>query len=131
MGRAKAVVLAHYNLMACNATWAPAAGETLILAMPLLHVYGFTFCLRAALAMHTLVLHTARRRFDIAAVLDAVGRFGVTCLALAPPALLAIVRTTEEDATTACMATLKAVSYGGAPIAATSLFRVSEIIVTG
>jgi 4-coumarate--CoA ligase len=127
-GRAKAVVLTHGNLMASNATRAPAAGETLMLAVPLFHVYGFTFCLRAASAAHTLVLPAARRRFDAAAVLGAVGRFEVTRLALAPPALLAIVRAAEEDAAApARAASLQAVRCGGAPVAADLIARFSRV----
>jgi 4-coumarate--CoA ligase len=114
-GRAKAVVLTHGNLMASNATRAPAAGETLMLAVPLFHVYGFTFCLRAASAAHTLVLPAARR-------------FEVTRLALAPPALLAIVRAAEEDAAApARAASLQAVRCGGAPVAADLIARFSRV----
>ncbi|XP_066393047.1 4-coumarate--CoA ligase-like 7 [Miscanthus floridulus] len=127
-GRAKAVVLTHRNLIASNVTRAPAAGDTLMLTVPLFHIYGFTFCLRAASPAHTLVLHTARGRFDAAAVLAAMGRFGVTRLALAPPALLAIVRAAEEEATAAArVATLKTVSCGGAPVAADLIARFSRM----
>ncbi|PUZ44706.1 hypothetical protein GQ55_8G131800 [Panicum hallii var. hallii] len=121
-GRAKAVVLTHRNLMASNATRAAATVDVLMLAVPLFHVYGFTFCLRVAPSANTLVLHTARR-FDGREVLAAVGRFGATRLALAPPALLAIVRAAEEEETLiARVATLQAVNCGGAPLA-TELFR--------
>ena len=130
-GRAKAVVLTHRNLIASNATRAPVAGGTLMLAVPLFHIYGFAFCLRAASAAHTLLLHTARGRFDAAAVLAAMGRFGVTRLALAPPALLAIVRAAEEEAdagaAAARVATLKAVNCGGAPVSADLIARFSRM----
>ena len=73
------------------------------------------------------MLHTTRGRFDTAAVLSAMGRFGVTRLALAPPALLAIVRAAEEDAAaTARVSTLKAVTCGGAPVAADLIARFSR-----
>ncbi|KAJ1287396.1 hypothetical protein BS78_02G007000 [Paspalum vaginatum] len=125
-GRAKAVVLTHRNLMACNAARGPASGDVLMLAVPLFHVYGFTFCLRVATSAHTVVLHTARG-FDARAVLAAVAGFGVTRLALAPPALRAIVRVAEEDeAVVAGVATLRAVNCGGAPIAAELLGRFSR-----
>ncbi|PAN42237.1 hypothetical protein PAHAL_8G134700 [Panicum hallii] len=121
-GRAKAVVLTHRNLMASNATRAAATVDVLMLAVPLFHVYGFTFCLRVAPSANTLVLHTAKR-FDGREVLAAVGRYGATRLALAPPALLAIVRAAEEEETLiARVATLQAVNCGGAPLA-TELFR--------
>ncbi|KAF8665195.1 hypothetical protein HU200_054148 [Digitaria exilis] len=121
-GRAKAVVLTHRNLMASNATRGAAAGDVLMLAVPIFHIYGFTFCLRVAPSANTVVLHTARR-FDARAVLTAVGRFGATRLALAPPALLAIVQSAEEDETLiSCAAKLQVVNSGGAPLS-TELFR--------
>ncbi|KAL6616350.1 hypothetical protein ACP70R_038620 [Stipagrostis hirtigluma subsp. patula] len=116
-GRAKAVVLTHRNLPISTGTPGAAAAEVLMLTVPIFHAYGFGFCLRAPLLAQTLVLYTARR-FDASAVLAAVGRFGVSRLALAPSALLAIVRATEEDgAMIARAATLRAVSCGGATIA--------------
>jgi acyl-CoA synthetase (AMP-forming)/AMP-acid ligase II len=127
-GRAKAVVITHRNLMPCTATQAPAPGpEVFMVAVPLFHIYGFILCLKGVSAAHTLVLHTARRRFDATAVLADIPRFGVTRLALAPPALLAIVRAAEEDAAaTAHVATLKAVTCGGAPVAADLIARFSR-----
>ncbi|KAL6854280.1 hypothetical protein ACP4OV_019183 [Aristida adscensionis] len=117
-GRAKAVVLTHRNLIAASGTPGAATADVLMLAVPLFHIYGFAFSLRAPLLAQTLVLHTARR-FDAGAALAAVGRFGVTRLAVAPPALLAIVRAAEEDgAVVARAATLQAVNCGGASIAA-------------
>ncbi|KAL6878414.1 hypothetical protein ACP4OV_012584 [Aristida adscensionis] len=96
---------------------AAAAAEVLMLAVPMFHVYGFVYCLRAVLAAQTLVLSTARR-LDATALLTAVGRFQVARLALALPALLAIVRAVEEDeAMVAHAATLQAVNCGGAPVA--------------
>jgi acyl-CoA synthetase (AMP-forming)/AMP-acid ligase II len=121
-GRAKAVVLTHRNLMASNATRGPATAEVLMLAVPIFHIYGFTFCFRVAPSANTIVLHTTRK-FDAREVLAVVGRFGVTQLALAPPTLLGIVRAAEEDETLiAHGATLQAVNCGGAPIS-TELLR--------
>ncbi|XP_066396658.1 4-coumarate--CoA ligase-like 7 [Miscanthus floridulus] len=127
-GRGKAVVITHRNLMPSIATQAPAPGpEVFMVAVPLFHIYGFILCLRVPSAAHTLVLHTARRRFDATAVLADIPRFGVTRLALAPPALLAIVRAAEEDAAaTARVSTLKAVTCGGAPVAADLIARFSR-----
>lgn len=126
-GRAKAVVLTHRNLM--TSLVAPAAAATadvLMLTVPIFHVYGFVFCLRPVMAAHTLVLHTARR-FDARVVLGAVGKFGVTRLAVAPPALLAIVRAAEKDeSVVAGAATLQAVLCGGASLSTELLRRFSQ-----
>jgi acyl-CoA synthetase (AMP-forming)/AMP-acid ligase II len=117
-GRAKAVVLTHRNLMTSRvmAASAPAAPEVLLLTVPVFHVYGFVLCFRPVMAANTLVLHTARR-FDPRAVLEAIGRFRVTRLALAPPALLAIAKTAEGDESVAASAaTLQSVLCGGASV---------------
>uniref|UniRef100_A0A0A9BAY2 4-coumarate--CoA ligase n=1 Tax=Arundo donax TaxID=35708 RepID=A0A0A9BAY2_ARUDO len=125
-GRAKAVVLTHRNLIASAAAPGVAAAEVVLLAVPIFHVYGFVFCLRAVLAAQTLVLYTARR-FNAGEVLSAVGRFQVTRLALAPPALRAIVRAAEEDnSVTARTATLQAVTCGGASTAPELIRRFSH-----
>ncbi|CAL4987921.1 unnamed protein product [Urochloa decumbens] len=119
-GRAKAVVMTHRNLIAMASTPGVArAAEAALLTVPMFHVFGFVFCLRAVLVAQTLVLYTARRfKFNAGDVLNAVGRFQVTTLALAPPALLAIVRAAEDDSSVvARTATLHAVICGGAAIA--------------
>ncbi|KAL6854281.1 hypothetical protein ACP4OV_019184 [Aristida adscensionis] len=118
-GRAKAAVLTHRNLVAVSgAPGAAATAEVQMLAVPIFHIFGFGICLRAPLMAQTLVLHTARR-FDAGAALAAVGRFGVTRLAVAPPALLAIVKVAEEDEAVIARAaaTLQAVTCGGASVA--------------
>lgn len=122
-GRAKAAVLTHRNLMTSGAMPAVATAAVLMLTVPIFHVYGFVFCLRAAMAAQTLVLYTARK-FDARVVLGAVGRFRVTRLVLAPPALLAIVRAAEEDESViAGAATLQVVNCGGASVAAELIRR--------
>ncbi|KAL6643684.1 hypothetical protein ACP70R_018450 [Stipagrostis hirtigluma subsp. patula] len=125
-GRAKAVVLTHRNLITAAAAPGLVAGAVPMLTVPMFHVYGFAVCLCAVLAAQTLVLHTARR-LDATTLLAAAGRFGVTLLAVAPPALLAIVQAAEEDeAMAAHAATLKAVTCGGAPISAELIRRFSR-----
>ncbi|XP_062182478.1 4-coumarate--CoA ligase-like 7 [Phragmites australis] len=125
-GRAKAVVLTHRNLIASAAPLGFVAAEVVMLTVPIFHVYGFVFCLRAVLAAQTLVLHTARK-FNARAVVAAVGRFRVTRLALAPPSLLAIVQAAEEDnSVIAQTATLQAVNCGGSSIAPEFIRRFSH-----
>ncbi|KAM0824325.1 hypothetical protein ACQ4PT_070269 [Festuca glaucescens] len=127
-GRAKAVLLTHRNLMTSRvmAASAPAAPEVLLLTVPVFHVYGFVLCFRPVMAANTLVLHTARR-FDPRAVLEAIGRFSVTRLALAPPALLAIAKTAEGDeSVTASAATLQSVLCGGASVSPELIRRFSQ-----
>lgn len=127
-GRAKAVVLTHRNLMASRimAAAAPPATEALLLTVPVFHVYGFVFCLRLVMSSYTLVLHTARR-FDARRVLEAVGRFRVTRLALAPPAVLAIARAAEDDeSVTSNAAMLQTVLCGGASLSPELVRRFSQ-----
>jgi acyl-CoA synthetase (AMP-forming)/AMP-acid ligase II len=105
---------------------APAAPEVLLLTVPVFHVYGFVLCFRPVIAANTLVLHTARR-FDPRAVLEAIGRFNVTRLALAPPALLAIAKSAEGDESVAgSAATLQSVLCGGASVSPELIRRFSQ-----
>uniref|UniRef100_A0A0D9XR83 4-coumarate--CoA ligase n=1 Tax=Leersia perrieri TaxID=77586 RepID=A0A0D9XR83_9ORYZ len=141
-GRAKAVLLTHRNLIASAAmpvtasasaaAAAAAANVVILLAVPMFHIYGFMFCLRAAMAGQTLVVYTGtaargRGRFDARAVLAAVARFRVTRVAMAPPSVLAIVRAAEEDGSvTAGTASLQAVNCGGASISPDLIRRFSR-----
>jgi acyl-CoA synthetase (AMP-forming)/AMP-acid ligase II len=60
-------------------------------------------------------------------VLEAVGRFRVTRLALAPPALLAIVRTAEgNESVASSTATLQSVLCGGASLSPELVRRFSQ-----
>ncbi|CAN6371752.1 unnamed protein product [Urochloa humidicola] len=125
-GRAKAVLMTHRNLIAMASTPGVATAEAAFLAVPMFHVFGFIFCLRAVLAAQTLVLHTARR-FNAGDVFGAIGRFRVTRLVLAPPALLALVRVAEDDiSVVGCAATMQAVICGGAAIAPELVRRFSR-----
>ncbi|KQK08968.1 4-coumarate--CoA ligase-like 7 [Brachypodium distachyon] len=125
-GRAKAVVLTHRNLMLARTVPAPPPDDVPMLAVPMFHIYGFVFCLIAAMSAQTLVLHTARR-FNARDVLAAVGRFRVTRLALAPAALMAVVRTAEEDrSVVAAASTLQTVLCGGAAVPAELIRRFPE-----
>ncbi|TVU25687.1 hypothetical protein EJB05_28192, partial [Eragrostis curvula] len=115
-GRAKAVELTHRNLISSTATLGIVADEVVLLPVPIFHVYGFVFCLRAVLAAQTLVLYTAKR-FSAREVLATVERLRVARLALAPPTLLAIVQAAEEDnSVIAHTTTLQVATCGGASV---------------
>lgn len=115
--RAKAVELTHCNLISSAAVLGVGgAAEVLLLAVPIFHIYGFMFCLRAVLAAQKLVLYTARR-FNAKELVTLVGRYRVTRIALAAPTLLAMVQATEEDdSLIPHTTTLQAVNCGGSAI---------------
>lgn len=75
-GKSKGAVLTHDNLLATVtgllAAWAWQPDDVLLLALPLFHVHGLVVGLHTALAAGaSVVLH---RRFEAAAVVDALGR---------------------------------------------------------
>ncbi|WOL11289.1 4-coumarate--CoA ligase-like 5 isoform X1 [Canna indica] len=88
--------------------------------VPLFHAYGFLICAKAVAVRDTVVIQT--KRFDAKRTLAAVERFRVTNLALAPPAVLAIVRVIENDEEMGGggsydLSSLRIVHCGGAPLA--------------
>nr|XP_010912839.1 4-coumarate--CoA ligase-like 5 isoform X1 [Elaeis guineensis] len=117
-GRVKGVELTHRNVIAELASLFTAQGRRLspvvqMVTVPLFHVFGFMFCLKAVAVGETAVIQTAR--FDVKKTLRAVDRFGVTNLTMAPPALLAMVRVCE-DGGPFDLSSLEAISCGGAPV---------------
>ncbi|XP_072957711.1 4-coumarate--CoA ligase-like 7 isoform X2 [Typha angustifolia] len=127
-GLVKGVALSHRNLIA---QVAPLASEpatrpapVLMITVPLFHVYGFVFCLKTVAAGETAVISSAR--FDAWRTLEAISRFRVTNLALAPPGVLALVGAREKEQAAkksrSDVSSVKAASCGGAPIG-TDLIR--------
>ncbi|XP_020107278.1 4-coumarate--CoA ligase-like 7 [Ananas comosus] len=130
-GRVKGVLLTHRNLIAATAPLAAAASAAaaapaarMLLTVPLFHAYGFAFCLKAAAVGETAVIQT--ERFDAKRTLKAVARFRLTHLALAPPAVLALVKFREAGCAGAAsvgdVSSLAVVTCSGAPIG-TDLIR--------
>ncbi|XP_020111888.1 4-coumarate--CoA ligase-like 5 [Ananas comosus] len=137
-GRVKGVLLTHRNLISVTALLigpplspppppATSAGATTttLLTVPLFHVYGFMLCLKSVAAGETAAIQT--ERFDAKRTLAIVERFRITHLALAPPAVLALVRIREAEDAAEDVSSLQAAFCGGAPIGTDLIRRFSSV----
>jgi len=121
-GLPKGVMLTHANLVTNvfqflapgeEATFR--AGETILLFLPLYHIYGLNVVLTPALvAGGTLVLAP---RFDLEATLGGIVRDEVTFLPVVPPVLAVLTQTAEAGRFPAGHR-VRAVKSGAAPLAA-------------
>ncbi|KAK6928486.1 AMP-binding enzyme, C-terminal domain [Dillenia turbinata] len=116
-GKVKAVMLTHRNFIAIVGSfpWAGgtegAAEKVMLYTVPYFHMFGFFYCLKSMALNETLVV---MERFDMRRMLEAVERFKVTHLAVAPPVVVALVKggvTEEFD-----LRSLVGVTCGGAPL---------------
>nr|CAD1819991.1 unnamed protein product [Ananas comosus var. bracteatus] len=137
-GRVKGVLLTHGNLISVTALLigpplspppppATSAGATTttLLTVPLFHVYGFMCCLKSVAAGETAAIQT--ERFDAKRTLAIVERFRITHLALAPPAVLALVRIREAEDAAEDVSSLQAAFCGGTPIGTDLIRRFSSV----
>ncbi|XP_047969791.1 4-coumarate--CoA ligase-like 9 [Salvia hispanica] len=129
-GRVKGVELTHRNLIAviagARAIRAPRASPPVTLCVvPFFHVYGFTMCLREVALGGSLVVAAAEsrrgRRLDLETVFGAVEEFGVTHLAVAPPVVVAMVKSAVVEKYE--LRSLEVVMSGGAPVASAVIER--------
>ncbi|CAA0837315.1 4-coumarate--CoA ligase 2, partial [Striga hermonthica] len=124
-GIPKAVMLSHRNLVACleqqgggeNPNFhVDGDSDMALCVLPLFHVYSLTMALAHIRAGAAVVIMP---RFKIGAVLEAIGRYRVTIAPLVPPALLAIVKSSEAVATGGRkydLSTVRKVYCGAAPM---------------
>ncbi|KAL3649869.1 hypothetical protein CASFOL_006272 [Castilleja foliolosa] len=116
-GRVKGVELTHRNFIAgiagVRATRAarPSPAVTLC-AVPFFHVYGFVLCIREV-ALGGSVVVVSRRNPE--SILRAVEELKVTHLAVAPPTVVAMVKSAADEKYD--LRSLEAVLCGGAPLA--------------
>jgi len=91
-GLPKGVMLTHFNITSavkqCLATEQLTSDAVGLAVLPFFHIYGMTVLLSAGLALGTTGI--VMMRFDVEAMLHLVGKYGITNLYLAPPAVLAM-----------------------------------------
>ncbi|CAL1358338.1 unnamed protein product [Linum trigynum] len=118
-GRIKGVMLTHRNLIGvvalCRSS-AVAAGErasppVLLYTVPLFHVFGFIYSLKSVALMETVVMMP---RFGLDGMLKAVEEFGVTDVAMAPPVVVAMVKSGSSERYD--LSSLKSLVVGAAPL---------------
>nr|WGU11328.1 4-coumarate:CoA ligase 11 [Crinum x powellii] len=115
-GHVKGVILTHKNLIAATLASSAASGPvTIMITVPLFHVFGLLCLVKAVARGERVVIMTGR--FEARQVLRAVEMFRVTNLVLVPPALLRIVREVEEgNWGEVDLSSLVVVSSGGASV---------------
>lgn len=116
-GNFKGVELTHRNFISALAgAYAAARRRTpavTFCGVPYFHVYGFLLCFREVALGGTVV---AMKRFDLELMMKKVEEFKVTHMALAPPAVVAMVNYADV-ARKYDLKSLEVVLCGGAPLA--------------
>ncbi|XP_073015310.1 4-coumarate--CoA ligase-like 9 [Primulina eburnea] len=126
-GKVKGVVLTHRNLIAViagfyhhNLAYKEKAKEeengvyvhpVSIFTLPLFHVFGFFMIIRAASMGESVVL---MEKFDFLKMLEAVERYRVTYIPVAPPLVVAMVK--SDLVAKYDLSSLQTVGSGGAPL---------------
>jgi acyl-CoA synthetase (AMP-forming)/AMP-acid ligase II len=116
-GLPKGVMLTHYNI-ACNVKQSLAARNLMpdmvsLCVLPFFHIYGMTVLLGAGLALGATGIVMAR--FDAEQMLHLVGKYRMTNLFLAPPAVLAMANV--PDPSRFDTSSVLAIHSGAAPLA--------------
>ncbi len=98
-GLPKGVMLTHYNI-ACNVKQSLVARElgpdmVGLCVLPFFHIYGMTVLLGAGLALGATGI--VMMRFDVEQMLHLAGKYGMTNLFLAPPAILAMANVVDPS----------------------------------
>jgi acyl-CoA synthetase (AMP-forming)/AMP-acid ligase II len=116
-GLPKGVMLTHYNI-ACNVKQSLAARNLMpdmvsLCVLPFFHIYGMTVLLGAGLALGATGIVVMR--FDVEQMLHLVGKYRMTNLFLAPPAVLAMANV--PDPSRFDTSSVLAIHSGAAPLA--------------
>lgn len=113
-----AVITGFYHKKLSNDAKAKPAGDdgvydhsVSIFTLPLFHVFGFFMMIRAASLGESLVLMA---KFDFVKMLEAVERYRVTYIPVAPPLIVAMVKSDLVDKYD--LSSLQLLGSGGAPL---------------
>jgi acyl-CoA synthetase (AMP-forming)/AMP-acid ligase II len=115
-GLPKGVMLTHYNiaanvkqsLVARQLTWDMVS----LCVLPFFHIYGMTVLLGAGLALGATGI--VMKRFDVEQMLHLIGKYGMTNLFLAPPAVLAMANVSNPSRFDT--SSLRVIHSGAAPL---------------
>ena len=116
-GVVKGVVVTHRNLIAMVAGMYAereerVEPEVVLLTVPMCRAYGFIYCVKAVAMAETVVVMVGK--FEVGRMLRAVGEFGVTHVAVAPPVVVKMAK--EEVADRYDLRSLESMVCGGAPL---------------
>ena len=126
-GLPKGVMLTHYNITS-NVKQGLATGQLTsdtvgLCVLPFFHIYGMTVLLSAGVALG--ITGVVMMRFDVEQMLQLVGKYGMTNLYLAPPAVLAMANV--PDPSRFDTSALRLVHSGAAPLPPEVAERVKSI----
>ena len=126
-GLPKGVMLTHHNI-ASNvkqglATEQLTSDGVSLCVLPFFHIYGMTVLMSTGLALGTTGI--VMMRFDVEQALHLVGKYGMTNLYLAPPALLAMANV--PDPSRFDTSSLRVVVSGAAPLPVEVAERVKSV----
>jgi acyl-CoA synthetase (AMP-forming)/AMP-acid ligase II len=126
-GLPKGVMLTHHNI-ACNVKQSVAARQLAsdmvsLCVLPFFHIYGMTVLLGAGLALGATGI--VMMRFDVEQMLHLAGKYGMTNLFLAPPAVLAMANVSNPSRFDT--SSLRVIHSGAAPLALEVAERVKSI----
>jgi len=115
-GLPKGVMLTHHNI-ASNVKQGLATGQITsdavsLCTLPFFHIYGMTVLMSSGLALGTTGI--VMMRFDVEQMMALVGKYGMTNLYLAPPAVLAMANV--PDPSRFDTSSLRVVVSGAAPL---------------
>ena len=115
-GLPKGVMLSHFNI-ASNVKQGLAVGQLTsdavsLCVLPFFHIYGMTILLSTGLALGT--TGVVMMRFDVEQMMQLVGKYRMTNLYLAPPAILAMANV--PDPSRFDTSSLRVVVSGAAPL---------------
>jgi len=115
-GLPKGVMLTHHNI-ASNVKQGEATGHVTsdavsLCTLPFFHIYGMTVLMSTGLAMGTTGI--VMMRFDVEQMMSLVGKYSMTNLYLAPPAVLAMANV--RDPSRFDTSSLRVVVSGAAPL---------------
>ncbi|XP_048138411.1 4-coumarate--CoA ligase-like 9 [Rhodamnia argentea] len=113
-GRVKGVLMTHGNMIAALAgphQAEPDPKPVWLFPLPLFHVYGFVWILKAFGMGATALL---MGKFELEAMLRAVDKYGADTLLLSPPVVLALVK--SEHVGRYHLSSLRTTLCGGAPL---------------
>ena len=120
-GKVKGVMLTHRNLIAIVAGYDAQARRVekkapgvVLYTMPFFHIFGLFYCVKSVALGETVVV---MERFELRKMLRAIEEFGVNFVALAPPIVVALGKSSNNNLMAAYnLSSLQTVGCGGSAL---------------
>uniref|UniRef100_A0A803QL75 Uncharacterized protein n=1 Tax=Cannabis sativa TaxID=3483 RepID=A0A803QL75_CANSA len=120
-GKVKGVMLTHRNVIATIGGYHAKAKrmgkkspKVALQTVPFFHAYGFFYCAISVAVGDTVVV--MMKRFELRKMLGAIEEFRVTNVALVPPIVVALVKSSTDVMAAYNLSSLETVTCGGSPL---------------